>query len=127
MRFLTAALLAAGLCASSAGALDVQKRAVPSLEAGLTKVALTQKLSGYTVIFSDGSTARYGQDGSFAYVHRPGTDPFTGTYRFGDAGEVCVSYHAGLRRCDTYVRDTEGMLLVHASGHQFPVEAVIRH
>lgn len=127
MRFLTAALLVAGLCASSAGALDVQKKGGSPTEWGLTKVGLTQELSGFTVTFSDGSSARYGRDGSFAFVHRPGTDPFTGTYRFGDGGEVCVSYHAGLKRCDTYVRDADGMALVHASGHRFPVERLVRH
>lgn len=127
MRFLTAALLVAGLCASSAGALDVQKRGGSPTEWGLTEVGLTRELSGYTVTFSDGSSARYGSDGSFAYVHRPGTDPFTGTYRFGEAGEVCVTYHAGLKRCDSFVRDSSGLTLVHASGHQFPVKAVVQH
>ena len=127
MRFLTAALLVAGLCASGASAFDVQDGHGMPAEWGLSKASLTQELSGYTVQFSDGSTARYGRDGSFAFVHRPGTDPFTGTYRFGDGGEVCVSYHAGLKRCDRFEHDGSGVALVHASGHRFPIAEVIRN
>lgn len=126
MRFLTAALLLAGLGASGADAQDGHKRGVFPTDAVYTEVALANQLSGVTVRFRDGSSAHYGRDGSFGYVHRPGTDPFTGSYRILGDGEICVTYHAGLTRCDTYVRDADGMVLVHASGHRFPVDATVR-
>jgi hypothetical protein len=127
MRFLTAALLGAGLCVASANALVAQERGFGPEAARYTEVSLTAELSGVTVKFADGSSARYGADGSFAFVHRPGTDPFTGSYRIGENGRVCIDYHAGLTRCDTYVREADQMVLVHDSGHRFPVLAVTRN
>ena len=89
----------------------------------LTGDELAQVLVGQEVEFFDGSTARYGLDGGYAYRYRPEDPPFLGSYQTGEDSAVCVRFDDGASRCDTYVRSGDRLLLLTVDGLRFPVRA----
>ena len=82
-------------------------------------------LSGNSVEFFDGSTARYSENGSYTYRYDDSGPLFTGTYAATDGGEVCVTFSNGFDRCDTYVQAQDRLVLIIEDGTRFPVRAIL--
>ncbi len=82
------------------------------------------QLSGQVVQFFDGSKARYGSDGSYAYTYTDDQEPFVGTYSAAEGGEVCVTFDNGFSRCDTFVLSGDRLTLIIEDGTRFPVQRV---
>mgnify|MGYP001798216536 CR=1 FL=1 len=82
------------------------------------------KLAEQVVEFFDGSKARYGGDGAYAYTYTDDGPAFRGTYVANDGGEVCVGFDNGFDRCDTYVLSGDRLVLIIADGTRFPARSV---
>lgn len=81
---------------------------------------LAARLDGHTVSFYDGGRSEYGPGDAYAYVYSD-DDRVPGTYRITDAGEVCVEFAHGARRCDVYVRNNGRDILIDEKGDRYPV------
>lgn len=87
----------------------------------MSAAELSAELSGQVVEFFDGSTARYGADGAYAYHYEPGGPAWEGTYETQDDSAVCVAFVNGSARCDTYVMNGARLYLLTTDGLRFPV------
>ena len=85
---------------------------------------LTGALAGRTVEFFDGSKARYGTDGSYAYTYTDDDPPFIGQFTTDDESRVCVVFDNGFDRCDTFVRSNGRLVLIIEDGTRFPARTV---
>ncbi len=82
---------------------------------------LTELLSGHAVEFFDGSVSRYRDDGAYSYKYTDSDPPWLGRWVVPEAGQVCVTFGNGSRRCDSYVDDGRRLVMVIADGTRFPV------
>ncbi|WP_095587340.1 hypothetical protein [Actibacterium ureilyticum] len=97
-----------------------------SLRPGDTRLSaaeLSSHLSGQEVEFFDGSTARFGAGGDYAYRYVPDGPVWAGTYQTDDDSAVCITFDNGSARCDTFVRNGTRLYLITADGLRFPVRA----
>ncbi len=104
------------LMASSALAQGVR-----SSDTMLDAAALRDALTGQVIEYYDGSKSYYYADGSYIYTYVDGGEEWDGTYVLGPNGSVCVDFVVSGSRCDTFVRDGEGLVLIIADGTRFPV------
>lgn len=80
------------------------------------------QLAGNSVLFYDGSEARFGVNGDYSYRYTPEDAPFVGTYAATADSRVCVVFSGGANRCDTYVLDGDRLVLITDDGLRFPVK-----
>ncbi|OLP60200.1 hypothetical protein BJF93_14615 [Xaviernesmea oryzae] len=103
MKTIMAAMMAAALLAGTAEAAPVERAAT---KAEIEKLAIGHTVSG---------SMRYMPNGRYTYN---GGSP--GTYKIL-AGQVCVAFDRGGRRCDKIVTsDGKTFTLINAQGKRFP-------
>lgn len=81
---------------------------------------LAARLDGQTLSFYDGGRSEYGPGDAYVYVYA-GEGRVPGSYRITGAGEVCVEFAHGARRCDLYVRNNGRDILIDEKGDRYPV------
>lgn len=79
------------------------------------------RISGKSVLFFDGSEARYFAGGAYSYRYTVDDPELGGTYRTTDDSQVCVRFVNGFGRCDTYVQSGDRLVLITRDGLRFPV------
>lgn len=117
MRYMTTAILA--VMAGAAAAQGVRDGDV-MLEA----TELQARLSGKSVLFHDGSEARFSASGNYTYRYTPQDPAFGGTYETTADSQVCVTFANGFARCDTYVLSDDRLVLINRDGLRFPVKTL---
>ena len=84
----------------------------------LTLPEIRELVVGREIAFPDGAVARYGEDGSYAYVYSGGRT-FEGTYEMVSDGALCVTFEGGRSRCDLYVLQGDRLMLINEAGGRF--------
>ncbi len=80
---------------------------------------IEQLLVGQKVLFRSGGSSYYGPDGRYEYAYQGG-NTFEGEYALQSDGSICVDFDNGRRRCDLYVRQGNGLVLITETGRRFP-------
>lgn len=110
------------ICLLAAGAAGAQ--GMRDGDETMDAAGVQARLSGKSVLFYDGSEARYSANGDYTYRYTPQDPAFGGTYEATDDSQVCVTFANGSSRCDTYVVNGERLVLITKDGLRFPVKAL---
>lgn len=112
--FLSAVMFATPLWAEILGALDS--------DVAFSQAALETRLRGQVITFYDGGQAEYYEDGRYTYSYANEGGTGYGYFEITENSTICIDFVNGFKRCDLYVRDAQGRLVVITEkGDRFPV------
>ena len=93
-------------------------------ESLLSKAEVSALLVGRTIIYSDGNSSTYSQNGEYAYSQvgvAAKLGVARGNYTLGEDGSVCVRFIAnGRTRCDRFGSDGNAYVLITEKGSKYP-------
>ncbi|WP_323767596.1 hypothetical protein [Marinovum sp.] len=114
MRFLFVLCLAATPLAADPLARDSDRE--------IGSDALDNRLRGARIAFYDGGVSEYYDDGRYTYTYADQGGTGYGYYEVSGDSRVCIDFVNGFSRCDLYVLDAQGRLVVITEkGDRFPV------
>lgn len=83
--------------------------------------ALDSLLRGTTITFFDEGQSEFFADGRYTYTYANNDGTGHGYFTVMEDSTICVEFVTGFSRCDLYVTDASGRLIViTASGDRFP-------
>ena len=83
--------------------------------------SLDRRLRGTTITFFDDGQSRFFEDGRYTYTYANEGGIGYGYFSVMQDSTICIEFVTGFSRCDLYVTDAEGRLIViTASGDRFP-------
>ena len=84
---------------------------------------LTLAVTGQRLVFYDDATARFADDGKYAYTYEDG-GTWLGLYETMTDSSICITFVTGVTRYDLYVRADERLVLVTAESMRFPIKHI---
>lgn len=82
---------------------------------------LDDLLRGTTLTFFDDGQSQFYEDGRYTYTYADNGGTGYGYFTVMEDSTICIDFVTGFSRCDLYVTDAEGRLIViTASGDRFP-------
>lgn len=83
---------------------------------------LDARLRGQTITFFDDGQSRFFEDGRYTYTYANDGGTGYGYFEIRDDSTICVDFVTGFSRCDLYVLDGAGRLvIITETGDRFPV------
>ncbi|MGJ8603332.1 MAG: hypothetical protein ACSHXH_04325 [Marivita sp.] len=85
------------------------------------QAALDALLRGATITFFDDGQSQFFEDGRYTYTYANDGGTGYGYFTVENDSTICIDFVTGAARCDLYVRDDQGRLIVITdSGDRFP-------
>jgi hypothetical protein len=85
------------------------------------QTSLDLRLRGATITFFDDGQSRFFEDGRYTYTYANDGGTGYGYFTVMQDSTICIEFVTGFSRCDLYVTDDRGRLIViTASGDRFP-------
>ncbi|MCK0150355.1 hypothetical protein MWU54_10000 [Marivita sp. S6314] len=107
------------LIASQANAQDFAPRSGDVL---FDQTALDNRVRGETLIFFDDGQSRFFDDGRYTYTYANDGGTGYGYFEVTENSTICVEFVTGFSRCDLYVTDAQGrLILITEAGDRFPI------
>ena len=111
--------LALATAATAATAQNYEPREDDQL---FDQASLDAKLRGTTITFFDDGKSRFFDDGRYTYTYANNGGTGHGYFEVRDDSTICVEFVTGFSRCDLYVTDVRGRLvLITEAGDRFPI------
>lgn len=83
--------------------------------------SLDSLLRGATITFFDDGQSKFFEDGRYTYTYANDGGTGYGYFTIKEYSTICVEFVTGFSRCDMYVTDVSGRLIVITStGDRFP-------
>lgn len=83
--------------------------------------SLDARLRGRAIVFFDDGQSRFFEDGRYTYTYADNGGTGYGYFKVMEDSTVCIAFVTGAERCDLYVTDSRGRLVVITStGDRFP-------
>ncbi|MGR3713238.1 MAG: hypothetical protein ACU0A6_08980 [Shimia sp.] len=82
--------------------------------------ALTQRLSGQTLVYYDDGQSVFETDGKYNYTYGGG-GTWYGYWAVKENSVVCVTFVTGVERCDRFVENGGRLILQTEDGLRFPI------
>ncbi|MGX9357036.1 hypothetical protein ACS3SW_18280 [Roseobacteraceae bacterium S113] len=115
-------ILAAMLCGSVTSALAADEWQLRPNDEVFDQAGLDALLRGEVITFFDNGQAEYFEDGRYSYTYANDGGAGYGYYEVMADSTICIEFVNGFSRCDAYVRDAQGRLVVITEkGDRFPV------
>ncbi|WP_425041080.1 hypothetical protein [Primorskyibacter sp. S187A] len=113
-------LLALILCLPSA--VSAQSWSLREGDQVFEQTSLDARLRGETLTFFDNGQSEFYSDGRYTYTYANDGGVGYGYYEVMTDSSVCIEFVNGFSRCDAYVLDAAGRLVVVTeAGDRFPV------
>ncbi len=93
---------------------------VRSGEVALKGSELERAVVGQPIVFFDNGESRYSAGGSYSYTYFEGQTAY-GSFELMPDGRVCVAFQNGFSRCDKFVQNERGLVLLTDDGERYPV------
>ncbi len=88
--------------------------------------ALSERLSGQTLVFFDDGRSVYESNGQYQYTYGGG-GTWYGHWQVAENSMVCVTFVTGVERCDRIVENGGRLVMQTADGMRFPVREIEAH
>lgn len=109
------------LCALFPVALYAQNRAPRDSDVLFDQVGLESLLRGTTITFFDDGESKFFEDGRYTYTYANNGGTGYGYFTVMEDSTICIEFVTGFSRCDLYVTDTDGrLIIITANGDRFP-------
>lgn len=110
----------------SASPLLAQDWKVQNGDMPFDPTALSERLSGQTLIFFDDGQSVYESNGQYQYTYGGG-GTWYGHWQVTEDSTVCVTFVTGVERCDRIVENGGRLVMQTADGMRFPVRDIEAH
>lgn len=102
-------------------AVLAQDWAIRDSDSLVDQASLDHRLRGATITFFDNGQSRFYEDGRYTYTYANEGGTGYGYFTVMPDSTICIEFVTGFSRCDLYVTDKTGRLIViTASGDRFP-------
>lgn len=108
------------LFAIFASDVQAQNYSVRDGETVLSGAELSDAIVGQPILFYDNGEARYSAGGAYSYTYYQGQTEF-GAFTLQENGQACIAFENGFTRCDQFVRNDRGLVLLTEDGERYPI------